>query len=47
MSAPAGSAIAFAPMSAPFAPGPFRPPEQPEHDEPGEMGRSLPLAVWS
>src|SRR5882724_1727376 len=41
-----GSAIAFAPMSAPFA-GPLRLPEQPAHVVPGEMGRWLALAVWS
>src|SRR5579859_2798040 len=31
-----GSAIAFAPMSEPFGPGPARPFEQPEQELPGE-----------
>ena len=32
--------MAFAPMSAPVGPGPFQKP-------PGEIGRSLWLALWS
>src|ERR1700738_1656270 len=42
-----GRAIAFAPTSEPFGPGPPIPFEQPEQDLPGEMGMLLPLAVWS
>src|SRR5260370_40247324 len=42
-----GSAIAGAPMSEPFGPGPGIPCEQPEQDVPGEMGMLLRLALWS
>jgi len=42
-----GSAMAGAPMSAPFVPGPGTPPEQPEQEVPGEMGMVLPFALWS
>src|SRR5258708_13926406 len=42
-----GSAIAFAPMSEPFGPGPDRPLEQPDQDLPGEIGRFLALDDWS